>query len=124
MNCNAQKELNLKEVTYEAFTRGSNIELKITTDSIIYTENQKAKRTKIKSDTWNKIKKLVSKIDLSKIENFSSPTENRNSDKAMHASLKVDVNNVEHVSQTFDHGNPPIALKPLVDFLFKIAEIK
>ncbi len=124
MNCTAQKLLDLKEVTYEANTRGKNMELKITADSIIYKDNHKIKKLKTTSDTWKEITKIASKIDMHSIANFNPPSEKRISDKALHATLKVDVNDGLYVSQVFDHGNPPKELKRLIDLLFKVAEFK
>ena len=122
INCNAQKGYMLKEVTYEASTRGKNIQLKISADTLIYKENQKIRKSKIDPLNWKEIKQLVSKIDLQEVENFVPPSGNRSSDRAMHALLKITTNKKEHISQIFDHGNPPKELKPLIDLLFKFTE--
>ncbi len=124
MNCTAQKLLDLKEVTYEASTRGKNIEFKITSDSIIYHENNTVKKLKMSSNTWKEIIGLATKFDVKKIENFNPPSKNRILDKALHATLKFKVNNTLYISQVFDHGNPPIELKGFMDLLFSIVEIK
>lgn len=124
INCTAQKLHDLKEITYEASTRGKNLEFKITSDSIIYHENNTVKKIKTPSGTWKEIIRLATKFDVEKIENFNPPSNNRILDKALHATLKFKVNNTLYISQVFDHGNPPVELKEFLDLLFRKVEIK
>ena len=121
-NCNAQKSLDFKEISYEASTRGKKIELKVTDSVIIYKENQETTKVQLTSKARKEITKLLSKIEVLKIETFVPPSEERFSDKALHAALTIIINDKEHVSQTFDHGNPPKELKALLEYLFSIVE--
>jgi len=123
-NCNAQKSLDYKEIRYVASTRGINIELKVTDSLIIYKKNQETTKVQVTSKTWKEITVLLSKIEVLKIETFVPPSEERFSDKALHATLTIIIDTKEHASQTFDHGNPPKELKALLEYLFSIVEIK
>lgn len=122
-NCNAQKSLDYKEIRYEASTRGINIELKVTDSLIIYKKNQETTKVQLTPKARKEITALLSKIDILKIETFVPPSEERFSDKALHATLTIIIDTKEHSSQTFDHGNPPKELKQLLNRIFKVLEI-
>lgn len=122
-NCNAQKLLDFKEIRYEASTRGKKIELKVTDSELIYKVNQETTRVPLTAKARKEIIALLSKIEILKIETFVPPSEERFSDKALHATLTIIIDTKEHASQTFDHGNPPKELKQLLNRIFKVLEI-
>jgi len=121
-NCNAQNSLNFNEIVYEASTRGKKNELKVTDKVLIYKENQEVTKVLLTAKARKEIIALLSKIDVLKIETFVPPSEERLSDKAMHATLTIVIDSKAHVSQTFDNGNPPKELKSLLEYLFKIVQ--
>ena len=123
-NCNAQKSLDFKEIRYEASTRGKKIELKVTDSELIYKVNQETTRVQLTAKARKEITALLSKIEVQKIETFVPPSEERFSDKALHASLTIIIDTKEHASKTFDHGNPPKELKQLLDRIFKVLKIQ
>ena len=45
-------------------------------------------------------------------------------DGAAHAKLKVFVNDKEYESSSFDHGNPPIEIKSLVEYIMTMSKSK
>ncbi|MBL4569197.1 MAG: hypothetical protein JKY69_06005, partial [Flavobacteriaceae bacterium] len=49
-----------------------------------------------------------------------APTDDRIRDAVLHATLKITIGDKTYSSQTFDHGNPPKELKPLIAELFNI----
>jgi len=122
-NCNAQKSLDYKEIRYEASTRGTKIELKVTDSELIYKVNQETTEIQLTPKARKEIAALLSKIEVQKIETFVPPSENRFSDKALHATLTILIDGKKYASQTFDHGNPPKELESLVKTLFKMLEI-
>ncbi len=123
-NCNAQDSLNFKEIRYEASTRGRKIELKVTDSELIYKVNQETTRVQLTAKARKEITALLSKMEVQKIETFVPPSEERFSDKALHATLTIVTDTKEHASQTFDHGNPPKKLKALLAYLFNVVERK
>jgi hypothetical protein len=111
-------------IKYDAFTRGSSMDISITKDSITYKNNQKLQNLKTSSKLWKELIVLIDNFDRSKIETFIPPSEDRIVDKALHATLLIVYNDKEYKSQIFDHGNPPKELKPLLDYLFKLLKIE
>jgi hypothetical protein len=122
-SCSAQSDASEMVVKYEAFTRGSSIELSATKDSITLKENQGFKTLKMSSIDWKELIKRINKFDVSKIATFIPPSNERISDKALHANLIIIIEGKEYISQTFDHGNPPKELKELLNWFFKKLEI-
>lgn len=123
-NCSAQSNVAEMSVKYEAFTRGSSIEFLVTKDSITYKDNQEFKNLKTSSKLWKELLALTSKFEASKVATFVPSSDDRISDKALHANLKIVVDGKEYTSQTFDHGNPPIELVPLLNMLFKVLKMR
>jgi len=121
-SCKAQTNLETMVINYDAATRGSSIKLEITSSKFYYKDLEKTTETKTTSKFWKEITTIVEQINLSEIENFIPPTSNRNVDAALHATLSITIGGLIYESQTFDHGNPPKELKPLIEALFKILE--
>lgn len=119
-SCGAQTNFENMTITYEAATRGSSISLIATSTKINYKDFEAHKEIVLTTGFWNEIIEISKKINLSNIHNFSPPTDNRTVDAALHATLSIHIDHTIYKSQTFDHGNPPKELKPLVDKLFSI----
>ena len=123
-SCNAQTNLEELTITYEAATRGSLINLVATSTKINYTDFETKKEIVVTSNFWNEISKITNKITLSNMSYFTPPSDDRTVDSALHATLSIRIDNKTYKSQTFDHGNPPKELKPLIDKLFSILNKK
>ena len=121
-SCKAQTNLKTMIINYDAATRGSSIKFEVTSKKVYYKDIEKTIETKTNSNLWKEILTIVKQINLSEIENFSPPTSDRNVDAALHATLSISIDNLSYESQTFDHGNPPNELKPIVEVLFKVLE--
>ena len=123
--CSSQKSSNVDlKIHYNAFTRGSNLEVTITPNTIVYKDVSGEKVIKTKKLFWQKLNKYIENIELKNITLLLPPSNDRASDKALHATLIIYKGGVAYSSKTFDHGNPPKELKPLLDFLFKELEIQ
>jgi hypothetical protein len=118
-SCSAQSDAPEMVIKYDAFTRGSSIEYSVTKDSITYKDNQGSRNLKMSSKLWKELLELTSEFEVSKIATFIPPSNERISDKALHASLIIIINDKEYASQTFDHGSPPKELESLLSVLFK-----
>lgn len=122
--CKAQTNTNNMIITYEAKTRGSSIQLNASSDGILYKDNETSKEIKPTAEFWDEINILVKEMKLSKLSSFVPPKDDRFVDAALHATLNISVGNKIYQSQTFDHGNPPKELKPLLDKLFDLLNLE
>lgn len=118
--CYAQKNIDDMTITYEAATRGSSINLVATSTKINYEDFESKKEIVVTSEFWNEITEITNKITLSNMSYFTPPSDSRATDSALHATLSITIDNKTYKSQTFDHGNPPKEIKPLIDKLFSI----
>lgn len=117
-NCIAQKTNDtMLNIHYKAITRGSSKTLTVLNDTLEYVFNQEKKSVVLSVENQKEILDLINAIELTKMNSFQSPSSKRASDRALHATLKIEKENKEYTSTTFDHGNPPTALKPLMDLL-------
>ena len=119
-SCNAQTNIDELTITYEAATRGSSINLVATSTKLNYTNFEIKKEIAVTSNFWNEITEITNKITLSNMSYLIPPSDGRAVDSALHATLSIRFDNKTYKSQTFDHGNPPKELKPLIDKLFSI----
>ena len=119
----AQSKLTNVIIDYSAVTRGTMIEVKITSKEIRYKKNEMVKVISLTSQQRKELENLIEKITLEKLNTLVSFTSDSHSDRALQASLKVTKNEKVYTSQIFDHGNPPKELKSLLSWVFKILEI-
>ena len=61
-------------------------------------------------------------MDIEQIPNLKAPTENRFFDGAAIANLKISYKGTIYESASFDHGNPPKEIEPLVKEILSISE--
>lgn len=123
--CSSQEssDVDLK-IHYNAFTRGSNLEVTITPNTIVYKDVNGEKAIVKKELFWQKLNNYIENIELKNIASFIPSSNDRASDKALHATLIIYKDGVAYSSKTFDHGNPPKELKALLDFLFKELQLQ
>lgn len=105
-------------ITYEAKTRGSSIYFIATNSEISYRDNKTSKTIVLESKDWDGLLNLIHTIELKEMGNYSPDSEDRTFDAALHANISISMDSIDYTSQTFDHGNPPKELKPLIDKLF------
>tara|TARA_R110000868_G_scaffold376014_1_gene640733 strand:- start:35 stop:430 length:396 start_codon:yes stop_codon:yes gene_type:complete len=128
MACGANKKeqkSSLLSVTYNAESRGVylNIELKNAIITIVKDRNGENVETKqLDIEDWKKICLMVEKANARKIKSYKSPSENRFSDKASIANLKMEYKDTTYESNIFDHGNPPRQLKELIEKILALSE--
>jgi hypothetical protein len=125
--CYAQKqkpEADFK-VIYKAQTRGSILEYAVDNKSIIANSNGvegKNGITFLKSDDKEAIVALIGAIELDNMKNLIPQSQNYTLDRALIANVIIVTNGKEYESSTFDHGNPPSKLIPLIDKILALAE--
>ena len=112
---------------YEAVTRGTYKKVIVKQDTVItLNENNinTAITTVLPKNDWNSILKILSKTPYSKLNTISPPSTKHQVDGALAAGLKVITKDTTYHSRTFDHGNPPEALKPLVEKILEVSALK
>lgn len=112
----------LSKITLEKVTMGSNSSLEITKDEILNTSNTRdgmgdASKGVTDSKNWNKINSLISKLDLTQIDQWEGPTQARFYDGAKATTIIIESNGQTYNSQSFDEGEPPAELKELYNYL-------
>jgi len=124
-DCSERAVQEITTVTYNTFTRGSSTEVIISSEEIQIEskglEPGKTTATIAKKD-WEAIMAEIHKIDLSKLDQFEAPSQSRASDASAHATLSIVSKGTQYETSNFDHGNPPEALKPLVEAILRLAE--
>ncbi len=112
-------------ITYEAHTRGSFFECNATIEVISVTTKGHSKNTDVtlmRDSDWAMLLKLTKKIDLKAMQNLEPPSTGNYSDRAAIAILKIEKDDTIYQSGTFDDGNPPKELKPLIDKMLALTE--
>jgi hypothetical protein len=71
----------------------------------------------------NALLEETAKVNPEGFETLEAPTKKHQFDGAMAASLKITVDGKEYQTVTFDHGNPPAEIKPLVEKIIEIAAL-
>ena len=64
--------------------------------------------------------RLLLDIDLSSLGDLPVPSKRHQFDGAQVASLKITTEHQMYASPSFDHDNPPVALRPLIDFILAL----
>lgn len=121
LNCNAQEEIKSSlEVIYDAKTRGSFVLLKYTNNTLIYESSFKTNTVAINNKQKEELEEIIQKINLSEINNLTSPSTKRFSDGALSAHFIIKQGIKKYKSSDFDHENPPSELLDLYHKLINI----
>jgi len=124
-NCANQQTAEVSSMSYETFTRGSSTMYKVSSGAVEITStgiNKSESSKKLSKEEWNDLLEKLQKVQVSKISQLKAPSDSRASDAALHAILSVRKNDTIYKTNSFDHGNPPAAVKPLVEAILRLAE--
>jgi len=111
-------------IEYSAMSRGSYKLITINKNTISITNQRNAKPIvkECKEAYWNKIMDLIKAIDIENISKLEAPTQKRFYDGAAIANLTIAYNGTDYESASFDHGNPPKELEPIVKEILSLIE--
>lgn len=73
-------------------------------------------------EEWSSILESMKNTDAARMSQLKAPSDSRASDAALHAILSVRKNDTIYKTNSFDHGNPPAEVKPLVEAILRLAE--
>lgn len=122
MNCASQKTSDIKEIIYNAITRGRSENITLRGSTLQYKTTKESIFINLTKEQLAKVNTEVSKINLNEINTLKAPTNKRFYDGAMHTSILIKSNSMEYTSATFDDTNPPAELKALCDLLLNLAK--
>lgn len=112
---------------YEASTRGAYQKVVVTQDSVITIKDREmkdvVKKTTTKGD-WDKLTAAAGKINPEGLKDLKAPSVKHQFDGALMANLKIIKDGKEYRSVTFDHGNPPAEIAPLVTKIIGMSDLK
>ena len=121
----SQEKINEFAFEYEAVTRGFYQKIKVNKETLVFSEDRiekKSSTVKLNNKQWKKMLELVNEIKLKNLSSLKAPSEKRKFDGAAHSKLKVLYKDDLYQSSSFDHGNPPIEIKGLVEYIIKLSQ--
>ena len=113
-------------IIYQAISRGYFEEIKLENKKLTYSNDRNREiyvTYPFSRKDWEDCLKLLSEIEISSLPHLEAPTSMREVDGAAHANLTIIKGNKETLSNTFDHGHPPVSIKPLVEKLLSIKKM-
>lgn len=123
---NTAKQASNLEFEYKAITRGTQLNVVISKAGIWVStvRGNKPEAKKIDTVQWDELVKLYNNNITEKkvkMEELDAPSKKHQFDGALAANLTIKSGEVTQTSVTFDHGNPPAQIKPLVDKIIQLA---
>lgn len=116
---------DVSEIRYETFSRGFAAMYVISPERISVTNGTFQKTTKSRELTnkeWNNLLASLKDLKIQDLESLEPPTDGRMVDAAAQANLSITKNNNIFETKTFDHGNAPAPVEPLVKAILRLAE--
>lgn len=126
-SCTNSKSKGMENITleYEYYSRGTYGKLRVNNKSILTYDKRdllKPSTEKTISDSdWELLSKLVSELNLNAIATYKDPTQKRFYDGAPIAEFVIKTADKEYKTVAFDHGDPPVELKIIIDKINEIA---
>lgn len=126
-SCSDFKDNDIKNTSceYEFYSRGIYGKILVSNKLIsIYNERnllQPSSEKQISGTDWKRLSKLVSDLNVKAIATYKDPTQKRFYDGAAIAVFVLKNKNSEYKTMPFDHGDPPVELKELIDKINEIA---
>ncbi|WP_026932732.1 hypothetical protein [Christiangramia echinicola] len=124
-DCSNQEVSNTESFSYETFTRGSSTMYTVTPEGIKVKStglNAKEDSNSITEEEWKSLLNRLEEINASEMSKLKAPSDDRASDRGLHAILSVRKNDTIYKTNSFDHGNPPTEVQPLVEAILRLAE--
>ncbi|CAM1359770.1 conserved exported hypothetical protein [Tenacibaculum litopenaei] len=118
----AQKSSGFDKITYKAETRGTQVQITLEGDEVVFNRNGQQKKYQVSYVRKAKIQKLLSEVSLNALKTLEVPSNKRSSDAALQARLEIEQRGVRYTSPTFDEGNPPTKIKELVHLLLDLSK--
>lgn len=122
-SCIAQENsMSFDEIVYDAYTRGSVISVKVNREQAFFKNNNDERKVKLSKVAKEKLSELIKGLKLSELESYKSSSDDRTSDRSMHAELTIKVGEQVYKSSTFDASNPPVEFKGIIKKMFDLGK--
>lgn len=111
------------KIVYRASARGFFEVIQIEGDSIFFTTDYNLKKIDtviLPPEDKTSLLNLVNSIDINELTQLEPPSKTHQYDAAPAAFLKITKGDKEFMTPSFDHGNPPKTIKPLVDKILSL----
>ncbi|MBU2929459.1 META domain-containing protein [Winogradskyella psychrotolerans] len=112
-------------VKYQTLTRGAFDFILISNQGISISKDQglqHIEKHSIDATQWEELKGLIETVDLKSLQELKPPSKKHQYDGAPHATLAIQIGDMEYMTPTFDHGNPPKDIEALVNKVLSIKE--
>jgi hypothetical protein len=113
---------------YHAYTRGTKLDIVIKDGTIAAHKGRPGEAVAEPREYYvfedSILTEKASKINLDNLETLEVPSKKHQFDGAMAATLTITANGKTYTTPTFDHGNPPAEVKPLVDKIIEISGLE
>ncbi|GGH36584.1 hypothetical protein IA57_06375 [Mangrovimonas yunxiaonensis] len=111
-------------IAYSAVTRGYLLDVKVTPKTITRKAglNAKALEKPITQQDYQSLVKKIEAIGLANMATLEVPSKDHQFDGALIANLKITTQDTTYQTPSFDHGNPPKAIKTLVEEVLSLSE--
>jgi hypothetical protein len=125
--CDAEQKQDIESaiIEYTATTRGFYQQIVVQNQKFTVTKdrngNEKLVQQDISKSDWKKIIDAFQEVELEQIPNLKGPTEKRFYDGAAIANIKITYKGKTYTTNGFDHGNPPVEIKKLVNKITQLA---
>ncbi|APY08339.1 hypothetical protein BWZ20_08530 [Winogradskyella sp. J14-2] len=113
------------KVIYNTSSRSSFKHIEISKTKIKISKDRTLKTTRsyaCDKQDWQALEELLNNAVVEHLDALEAPTDKRLYDGAPHATLAVIKGDVEMMTPTFDHGNPPKEIETLVNKVLSMAE--
>lgn len=127
-SCSSQTQNDMKDAVleYTANTRGFYQKITVQNQMVTISKdrsgNDKPVATKISDKNWKELVSYFEAVELDNLATLKAPSEKRFHDGAAIANLKIVYKDKTYETSAFDHGNPPEAIKKLVDKINSFAK--
>jgi hypothetical protein len=122
----AQKESINTVLEYTANTRGFYQKITIQNQMLSISKDRNStgteEQTKISDKDWQELIADYKAVNLDSLATLKSPTKKRLHDGAAIANFKISTNDTTYETSSFDHGNPQLEIKKLVDKITSFAK--
>lgn len=116
-----KQDFSKSTVTYTAETRGYFMQITIEDKELRISKDRETRlpsvRIPLTAADQKKVLAMVKAIDVPNLSQLKAPTEKRFYDGAAIGNLSVTHNGETFGTAGFDHGNPPVEIEQLVDFM-------
>ena len=112
-------------VKYTTSSRGTYDFISISKSNILLSKDeglQDIQKYLIEPKEWEAVNKMIEAIDAETIQDLTPPSTKYQSDGAHQAALAIIIGDIQYMTPTFDHGNPPEAIEALVNKVLSIKE--